>query len=102
MRQRVSLAVKGGGDLGQPGPCHWMSQVDGAADAMMDLEIAGDEGEGRHVVARPPGSGVGFRGIDGVFARGNQGFAKHVGIRLGERVCGCCLGVEWWSIFLDG
>lgn len=59
-----------------------MSQVDSAADAMVDLEVAGHKDEGGHVVTGAPGGGVWFEGVDGVVARHGKGGAQEGGFFL--------------------
>lgn len=62
-----------------------MTHVNGAAYAVVHLEVAGYEREGGHVVARAPGRCIRLGRIDGIFAGFDHGGSE-------EGLIGCSKG----------
>ena len=59
-----------------------MSQVDGRANVLVDLEVTRDERESAHVVSGPPRGGIGLGRVDGVLASALQGLLQELGVFL--------------------
>lgn len=68
MRQLRDNRREGSRHLSQAGAGNGVTQVHGGADTLVDLQVARDEGEGGHEVARAPGRGVGLAAVLGVLS----------------------------------